>query len=217
MRIQQAFEVPETRDRVWEFFGAPERVAECFPGVESTEVIDEDNLRVHLTQSVGPMTATFVLKMTITERVDNEALAFTAVGRVVRGASGSVRATNRVQLDDAGDSSTRIGIDAEVAMGGMLGSVGQKVIAKQAEQVTEQFATRLQRALNGEPLEPEEERKGAPQAAGERADGLALPKADLGGISIDLSDRRVVLAWLAGRSAGSKAVYARLVKKGYLT
>jgi hypothetical protein len=38
-----------------------------------------------------------------------------------------------------------------VALAGALGSVGQKIIARQAGKVTAEFAANLQRALRGEP------------------------------------------------------------------
>lgn len=220
MRVQESFEVGEGRQRVWEFFNQPEQVAACVPGVESVEAIDDDHLRVQLTQSVGPMNATFALKMEITERVEGEAITFTAVGRVVRGASGSVRSSNRVQLESVGEDRTRVNVDAEVAMGGMLGSVGQKVIGKQAQAVTRDFSETLQGVLRGGPLprpaaEPSEASAASPSAG--------TPASPGGGISVDLTDWRVIsvgmavlmlIAWLAGRSSGSNAAYAQLVKKG---
>jgi hypothetical protein len=40
-------------------------------------------------------------------------------------------------------------LEGEVALGGMLGSVGQKVVAKQAGRVTKSFAEALQLELSG--------------------------------------------------------------------
>lgn len=224
MKVDESFVVSESVERVWEFISNPEDVAACVPGVESVEELDPDNFKVELTQSVGPMTATFALRMTVVERVEGQRLAFTATGRVVRGASGSVRSTNAVNLESVDGGNTRVVLEADVAMGGMLGSVGQKVIAKQAAQVTRDFATSLERALKGEPV---------PGAAGtaeaiaaERtaagAEGAGRPVA-VGGLTIDASDPRVVggafllvalIAWLFGRSSGSNAAYAQIVKKG---
>ena len=83
----------------------------------------------------GPMTATFDLKMRITEREPNERMQFTAIGRAVKGAAGNLRSSNTVTLQST-DAGTRVNLVADLAMGGVLGSVGQKVIAKQATAVT---------------------------------------------------------------------------------
>jgi hypothetical protein len=131
MKVTESFVITEPPEKLWEFFEQVDQVASCVPGVESVEQIDADNSKVRMTQSVGPMTATFDLKMCITERRPQELMEFTAIGRAVRGAAGNVRSTNVVRLEPAEDG-TRVNLEADVAMGGMLGSVGQKVIAKQA-------------------------------------------------------------------------------------
>jgi hypothetical protein len=151
MKVQESFVIAEPPEKLWEFFEQVDQVARCVPGVESVEQVDEDNSKVRMTQAVGPMSATFDLKMRITERRPLELMEFTAIGRAVRGASGNVRSTNVVRLSPA-DGGTRVELEAELAMGGMLGSVGQKVIAKQAGRMTKAFAESLERTLTGEPV-----------------------------------------------------------------
>jgi uncharacterized protein len=164
LKVQQSFSIDQPRERVWEFLLNIPDVARCVPGVEDVEVIDEEHSRVRLTQSVGPMSATFDLKMRITERVEQERLQFTASGKAVKGAAGNVRTINTVSLAPDG-AGTRVALDADMAMGGVLGSVGQKVIAKQATGVTAEFASALERALNGEPPAGEVAAAAAPAAA----------------------------------------------------
>jgi carbon monoxide dehydrogenase subunit G len=160
VKVEQSFEIAEPRERLWEFFEQVDEVAKCVPGVESVEVIDADNSKVRVTQSVGPMTATFDLKMRITEREPNERMQFTAIGRAVKGAAGNLRSSNTVTLQST-DAGTRVNLVADLAMGGVLGSVGQKVIAKQATAVTRDFMSSLERAVKGEAIGPA---AGAPPA-----------------------------------------------------
>jgi carbon monoxide dehydrogenase subunit G len=136
MRVEESFVIAEPRERLWEFFEQVEQVARCVPGVESVEVLDEQNSKVRVTQAVGPMTATFDLKMRITEREPNELMQFTAVGRAVKGAAGNVRTTNTVRLADV-DEGTRVSLESDLAMGG--------------GRVTKEFSEALQRAIKGEP------------------------------------------------------------------
>jgi carbon monoxide dehydrogenase subunit G len=150
MKMCEEFVVAETPATLWQFFEQVDRVAHCVPGVEDVTVVDADNSRVRLTQAVGPMSATFDLKMRITDREPGRMLEFTAVGRSVRGAAGHVRATNVVRLDPI-DGGTRVQLEGDVALGGMLGSVGQKVVAKQAAKVTRSFAEALEREVSGTP------------------------------------------------------------------
>ncbi|MBV9164615.1 MAG: SRPBCC family protein [Solirubrobacterales bacterium] len=164
MKVQEQFVVAEPASTVWEFFEQVDRVARCVPGVEDVTVVDDQNSRVRVTQAVGPMSATFDMKMRITARERGRSMEFTGVGRSVRGAAGNVRSTNRVQLEEAENGSTRVLLESDVALGGMLGSVGQKVVAKQASVVTKAFAEALEQELSGGPGEVGEPRVAADTA-----------------------------------------------------
>ncbi len=151
MKVTEEFTIAESPQALWEFFEQLDQVASCVPGVEEVTVVDADNSRVRVTQSLGPMTATFDVKMRVTARDPGRSMQFTAVGRSVRGAAGNVRATHIVRLEDADEGSTRVLLEGDVALGGMLGSVGQKVVAKQASVVTQSFAQALQQRLASGP------------------------------------------------------------------
>ncbi|WP_045835387.1 CoxG family protein [Hyphomicrobium sp. 99] len=180
MKFRQEFDVNDRIARVWAFFEQLERVATCIPGVESVQVLDPDTLLVRATQKVGPISATLESKVHINERVFQERLHFSSTGKAVRGAVGNFRATNTVLLESLGDR-TRVAVEGEVVLAGMLGSVGQKIIMKQADKVTAEFAQNLEQVLSGGSL--------ATGSAGSRASASApsrLPPA-------------------SGRSAGSSS------------
>jgi hypothetical protein len=82
----------------------------------------------------------------ITERVREEKIQFTATGKAVRGAIGNFRSTNTVYLQ-AGEHQTRVIVEGELALAGVLGSIGQKVVMSQADKVTAAFAKNLERVL----------------------------------------------------------------------
>jgi len=164
MKLHEEFRVDQPAEAIWSFFEQPERVSRCMPGVEDVTVLDDDNVTVRATQSIGPMNATFDAKVTVLERVPNELIRFQAVGKSVRGAAGNLRATNAVRLVPDGDATTVV-VDGDVALAGALGSVGQKVVARQASKVTAEFARNLERSLRGEePAAPAAARAIAPAA-----------------------------------------------------
>lgn len=174
MKVQEQFVVAGPASTVWEFFEQVDRVARCVPGVEDVTVVDDANSRVRVTQAVGPMTATFDMKMRITAREPGRSMEFTGIGRSVRGAAGNVRSTNRVQLEDVEDGSTRVLLESEVALGGMLGSVGQKVVAKQASVVTKGFARTLEQELSAGGAEAGKP-AGSPGGAGDLEEQAVSP------------------------------------------
>ncbi|GAA4714924.1 hypothetical protein GCM10023215_67640 [Pseudonocardia yuanmonensis] len=149
MQLREEFEVAQPLSSVWAFFEHPEKVAGCVPGVEDLVLTGPDDIDVRITQSVGPMSATFAATVTIVERVPEKLIAFTATGKTVRGAMGNVRATVTVQVEAAGPDRTTVSVDGDVALAGALGSVGQKVVAKQAGKVTAAFSRNLEEALGG--------------------------------------------------------------------
>lgn len=150
MKVSESFVVREPRDAVWDVVGDVARVAKCLPGVEEVTVLDDESSHVRITQSLGPMTATFDAKMKVTSREAGRSISFSATGRSVRGAAGNVRVTNSVRLEDGDAGGTLVVLDAEVAMGGMLGAVGSKVIARQAAQAAKAFAEALEREVRGD-------------------------------------------------------------------
>jgi carbon monoxide dehydrogenase subunit G len=151
VKLHEEFEVAQQVAQVWAFLDRPEAVAGCVPGVEQLSVLTPDDIDVRISQSIGPMNATFAANVRITDRDLERRIAFTAVGKSVRGAAGNVRAEMVVALRPSA-TGTVVGVEGDVALAGALGSVGQKVVAKQAGKVTAQFARNLEAALGGDTL-----------------------------------------------------------------
>ncbi|HXY44992.1 MAG TPA: SRPBCC domain-containing protein [Acidimicrobiales bacterium] len=172
MKLHEEFDVDQPPEAIWSFFEHPEKVSSCMPGIEGVEVIDDDNVEVRATQSIGPMSATFDAKVTVLERIPNELIRFQAIGQSIRGAAGNLRTMNVVRLVPL-NGSTKVVIDGDVALAGALGSVGQKVVAKQASKVTAEFARNLERSLRGEEFRPPLRPPAAVETFGERPASVA--------------------------------------------
>ena len=140
MKFEQSFVIEAPRDVVWKYFEEEATVVGmCIPGAESVEPLGNDKYRVIVTQKVGSIGATFDLKAEIREKEPNNKIHFSAIGRSVKGARGDLRAKATVDLSEHADG-TQVELLADVALGGMLGSLGHKVIVQKAEEVTRQFA-----------------------------------------------------------------------------
>jgi uncharacterized protein len=199
MRLHEEFQIGEPLAAVWTFFEQPHRVAGCMPGVEEVSVIDDDHVDVRATQSIGPMSATFEARVEVLERVTNELIRFQATGKSVKGATGHIRTTNEVRLSES-DGTTTVAIDGDVILAGALGSVGQKIVAKQAGKVTAQFADNLQSALRGEPPrlhESARSRRGVEAASGAGLPASPAPSVDWSKISAIMSAISAVLSVIA--------------------
>lgn len=148
MRIQETFEVAAPLDVVWRFFEEVERVGRCVPGVKSIEALGPARYRVVAAQKVGFVSATFELTTEVAAREPGAFMEFASVGKSVSGAVGDLRSRDRIAFAPTPTGGTRVTLTSEVAVGGMLGALGHKVIAAKSREMTEKFAGALRAALD---------------------------------------------------------------------
>lgn len=197
MNFTQEFEVSQPMATLWNLFDQPKTVAECLPGMEGIEVIDNDNYTVRVRQGVGPISATFEARVHIDERHPQDRLAFSATGKAISGAVGSFRASSVVTLSEI-ETGTRVRVDSEVVLAGVLGSVGQKVIAKQAEKVAGQFVDALEAKLSGR----------APEAADNIATAARVARSACVTAPTSMPERKAMAMPAAGDSGWTKVAVA---------
>ena len=147
MKFEESFTIAHPVDQAWAFFEDANRLARCVPGVEAVEPGEEGRSRLRMTQKVGYMSATFDLRMHVSESKPNELLEITSIGKTVRGAAGEMRSVNRVELTDEGGR-TAVRLASDVAVGGMLGSVGNKAMEAKAREVAAEFAANVNREVD---------------------------------------------------------------------
>ena len=147
MKFEESFTIAHPVDKAWAFFEDANRLARCVPGVESVQPGEEGRSRLRMTQTVGYMSATFDLRMHVSDSKPNELLEITSVGKTVRGAAGEMRSVNRVELTDEGGK-TGVRLASDVAVGGMLGSVGSKAMEAKAREVAAAFAANVNREVD---------------------------------------------------------------------
>jgi carbon monoxide dehydrogenase subunit G len=147
LKYEQSFQVAQNIATVWNF-SQFDRVAWCMPGLQKADVIDADSLDVVLAQRVGPMTATFQARVQITERVEQQSMGFTSIGKAVRGAIGNFRSTNRVTLASVDDGrATAVTVTGEVALAEHLAALVRKW-SRSRLKMTAEFAKQLERVLS---------------------------------------------------------------------
>jgi uncharacterized protein len=147
MRFEESFTVSAPREDVWAFLEDVARIARCVPGVSEVEPLEDGRARVRMTQKVGPLSATFDLRTKMKDSGPGTFVEVESIGRSVKGAMGELRSTNRVEIEPAGEDATNVRLTAEVAVGGMLGSVGTKVMSMKAKQVAKEFAATLEQEI----------------------------------------------------------------------
>jgi carbon monoxide dehydrogenase subunit G len=144
--IQQQFTVAARLPVVWAFFRDVPAVADCVPGVESVEALDDRTYQGTMRVKVGPIS--FRLRGRLVEQDVNETArtATLAVSADDRALGSAVAATLRLCLGES-DAGTTVALDTEANVLGKLGQFGQGVIKLAADTVMKQFAVRVQERL----------------------------------------------------------------------
>lgn len=143
MILDQKVIVPAPPDRVWEFVMDVPAVAECVPGVESVERVNDDEYAGALKVRVGPIAVRLEGKVTVVERNAEERRAQMKVEAVDRRIRGAVNATSTMQLAALDDGTTELAVHTDASILGKLGEFGQAIMRRKADQIMKEFATNM--------------------------------------------------------------------------
>src|SRR5688500_3659984 len=149
MKFQHTAKVDAPIDEVWRWLMDVPRIAQCVPGVDSVEPIENDRFQGTIKVSVGPIRLALRGDVWITERDEQAHRAAMRAEAADRQAGGSVKATLTLSLTER-DGGTEMLMETDAQVLGRIGEFGQPVIRKKADQVVGEFSRNLQQAINGE-------------------------------------------------------------------
>ncbi|GAB3901403.1 hypothetical protein GCM10027612_64730 [Microbispora bryophytorum subsp. camponoti] len=129
MKVSGSALVAAERKRVWDALQDPAVLVRTIPGCERLETIGENVYAMTVTAGVASIKGVYQGEVALREQEEPDRFTLGARGQ---GAPGTVEATVAVRLGDAGGG-TRIDYDAEAVVGGMIGGVGQRMLASVAK------------------------------------------------------------------------------------
>jgi uncharacterized protein len=148
LQIEKAFQVKEPVEKVWSILRDPRKVANCVPGAQITEQVDEKTYRGAISVKVGPSVTDYKGEVTIV-RLDpqNHEIEILGKGQDVRGrGSASMKMAGKLRaLDDGGTEVTSI---SEVNVVGILAQMGSRVISEVSNIMFGEFAKNFQARLS---------------------------------------------------------------------
>lgn len=133
-------------ERVWAVMFDPAVLARSIPGCESLRATGPDHYEGTVTAGVASIKGTFQGEVRLTDLERPRSLVLRVSGA---GAPGTVRADVAVRLSASGEGGTELGYDADAVVGGMVGGVGQRVLAGVAKKMAGEFFDRLNSELAG--------------------------------------------------------------------
>ena len=149
----ESFQVPYSRDRVWQLFDDLDRVVQCMPGARLSKQPSDGRAEGEMKVKLGPIVSTFVGALDI-ERDDTQ---FTGLirgaGRDLQSGSG-VRAIISYQVRELDKASSQVLVSVKFMLTGALAHFGRLGLVKDvANHLTRIFADNLASTLSGRPIE----------------------------------------------------------------
>ena len=166
--------VPAPQRVVWDALNDPEMLKASVPGCESIERTGENEYRVQMVARVGPVSAKFKGKLTLSDvkPPDSYSIAFEGQG----GAAGFAKGGAHVRLAPEGDK-TKLSYDVKASVGGKLAQIGSRLVDAAAKKVADDFFRNFNQKVGAAHGDPDTTVKLQAQAPGEEHDEHGKPLA----------------------------------------
>jgi uncharacterized protein len=143
MKIEGSSDIPAPRERVWAAFLDPGVLAQALPGCEKLEAVGENEYKATMKVGVAAIKGTFEGKVKLSDLEPPNRYRMAVEGS---GGPGFVRGDAGMQLSDV-DGGTRVSYDADVQVGGLIASVGQRMLGGVTKMMLDQFFSRMTELL----------------------------------------------------------------------
>ncbi len=161
MEINERFTVDQPVQTVWDLFLDVPEVALCLPGAEITEDHGDGTYSGKLSVKLGPISASFDGKATVTPNESDHTMLIEGKG-VDRSGGSQGRVTVRVSLTEGAASSTDVSLDSDVMLAGPIAQFGRTgLVSEVSKRLLDDFSECLHAKLRAEtPVEASEIRAG---------------------------------------------------------
>jgi uncharacterized protein len=139
MKLEGAYEVPAPRTKVWDAFQDPDQLRQAIPGCEKLEALGPDEYKATMKVGVGGVKGTFEGKVRLADKNPPDSYRMAVEGS---GGPGFIRGDTVITLSDSG-AGTRVSYTADVQVGGLIASVGQRMLGGVAKMMADKFFNRM--------------------------------------------------------------------------
>ena len=144
MRITGHHSVPYPVELVWGALLDPAVLVRTIPGCERLEATGEHTYAMTVSAGVAAIRGTYDGTCGLSDLVPHESLVMRLQGA---GAPGTIDATVRVSFTEA-DGLTTVAYDADATVGGMVGGVGQRMLASVSKRTAGEFFDNVAGAID---------------------------------------------------------------------
>jgi hypothetical protein len=172
MELTGEYRIPAPREKVWQALNDPTVLQKCIPGCESVEKLSDTEFTAKVVLKIGPMTAKFAGKGTLSDL--DPPNGYTITGEGQGGVAGFGKGSAKVRLEADGPDVTKMRYTAETQVGGKMAQLGARLIDSTSKKLADQFFDRFAAALSGPA--PAEATTPSPEEVPEMAGSAPAPK-----------------------------------------
>jgi uncharacterized protein len=209
MKVTGSAMLHAPRDKVWRALNDPAVLVRTIPGCHQLETVGQDAYRMTLSAGVASIKGTYQGDVRLSDQQEPESFLMRASGA---GGPGTISADVIVRLAEESDGVTRLDYAADAVVGGMIGGVGQRVLAGVAHKTAGEFFAAVNDVLTGKsatpPAAPDASEPSAAVFQRPDAAGTSIPGGDFarGAVfgAVTALVGALVGGWLAGRRAARR-------------
>jgi carbon monoxide dehydrogenase subunit G len=140
LKIEGTYAIPAPREVVWQHLMNPDVLARSLPGCEKLEPNSDGSYQTELKISIAAVKGTYRGRVEILDLIPPERYRMKVQGQ---GSSGFVKGEGTLTLSDEGPAATKISYSGDAQVGGVIASVGQRLIHAAAHQMATHFFQEL--------------------------------------------------------------------------
>jgi uncharacterized protein len=152
MKVEGVYAFAAQPQQVWDLLLDPESLRTCIPGVESLIETSPDHWDAVLKVGVAAIRGTYKSKVAIADRAPPNGYTLLVEGS---GGPGFVKGSAKISLEPDGEG-TRVRVDGDGQVGGMLAGVGQRMLPGVAKMLMNQFFECLIAKLSASAVSPQQ-------------------------------------------------------------
>lgn len=135
MKLEGTYMIAAPRETVWQNLLNPETLAKSLPGCEKLEPQPDGSFRAEMKVGIAAVKGSYHGRVEILEPVPPERFRMKVEGK---GTGGFLKAEGTLTLLGTG-SETLVGYSGEAQVGGLIASVGQRLVLGAARQIVQNF------------------------------------------------------------------------------
>jgi uncharacterized protein len=135
MKLAGEYNLPAAPEKVWELLTDPNRLAKLLPGCERLDPDGPDRFKAAVKFGIAAITGKYAGTVEFSEKQPPKSMRMKISGK---GMPGFVDGSGHMELKGK-DGGTQLRYTGDAQVGGMIASVGQRMIEGAAKKIVDQF------------------------------------------------------------------------------